>query len=206
MTGPVPSMRLGAAIVALAAALDRVTRAVGGAVCWLTLLIPLVCFGYAVARKLARWGHNGFSELQWYLFATVYLLAAGYTLLRDQHVRVDVFWRGFSATTRCAIDIAFLLPLLVVCIDLAGAYWDFWRVSVAQREGPEDVLTGLERWPIKLALFAGFALLAMQCVSELLKRWAVLQGWLAAAAVYPPEGAGLMPVPRPAPRRPRWTS
>jgi TRAP-type mannitol/chloroaromatic compound transport system permease small subunit len=202
----VHATRLGAAVVALAATLDRITRAVGDAVCWLTLLIPLVCFGYAVVRKLARWGHNGFSELQWYLFATVYLLAAGYTLLRDQHVRVDVFWRVFRPATRCAIDIALLLPLLVVCLFLANAYWDFWLVSAAQREGPEDVLTGLERWPIKLALFVGFGLLAMQCASELLKRWAVLRGWLAAAVVYPPEGAGWLPAARAAPGRRPWMS
>ena len=106
------------------------------------------------------------------------LLAAGYTLAHDQHVRVDVFWRRFSTTTRCLIDIAFLLPLLAVCVHLATGYWGFWLASAAQGEGPEDVLTGLERWPIKLALFAGFSLLALQCASELLKRWAVLRGWL----------------------------
>jgi TRAP-type mannitol/chloroaromatic compound transport system permease small subunit len=172
------------ALLGLVRALDGLTAAVGGAVRWLTLAIPLVCFVYAVLRKLLPWGHNGFSELQWYLFATVYLLAAGYTLARDQHVRVDVFWRRFSTTTRCGIDILFLLPLLAVCVHLAVAYWGFWLASAAQREGPEDVLTGLERWPIKFALFAGFALLALQCTCELLRRWAVLRGWLP-----PPEQA-----------------
>lgn len=71
------------AVVALVRTLDGVTTAVGSGVRWLTLAIPLVCFLYAVARKLLPWGHNGFSELQWYLFAIVYLLAAGYTLARD---------------------------------------------------------------------------------------------------------------------------
>lgn len=166
--------------LAVTGSIDRLTLAVGSSVRWLTLLIPVVCFGYAVARKLFPWGHNGFSELQWYLFATVYLLAAGYTLLRDQHVRVDFFWRGYAVRTRCLIDLAFLAPLLVVCVSLTVVYWDFWTVSVKLREGPEDVLTGLERWPIKLALFVGFLLLALQVFSELLKRMAFLAGWMPA--------------------------
>lgn len=169
--------------LAVTGAIDHLTLAVGTSVRWLTLLIPMVCFGYAVARKLFPWGHNGFSELQWYLFATVYLLAAGYTLLKDQHVRVDFFWRGFAVRTRCLIDLAFLMPLLGVCVALSVSYWDFWTVSVKLREGPEDVLTGLERWPIKLALFIGFALLALQVFSELLKRIACLAGWMPAASI-----------------------
>lgn len=171
-------------VVALTAGLDRVTTLVGTTVRWLTLSIPLVCFAYAVARKLVPWGHNGFSELQWYLFATVYLLSAGYTLMLGQHVRVDFFWRNFSVKTKSLVDAAFLLPLMAICWYLSVSYWDFWLVSARQREGPEDVLIGLERWPIKLALFIGFSLLALQCASEALKRLAVLNGWLPATAVY----------------------
>lgn len=188
----------GRRVVALALRIDAVTRAVGHAVRWLTLAIPLVCFGYAVLRKLLPWGHNGFSELQWHLFAMVYLLAAGYTLLQGQHVRVDFFWRRFALRTRCGIDIVFTLALAVVCVHLAVSSWDFWRVSLAQREGPEDVVIGLQRWPLKLALFLGFALLALQCVAELLKRWALLARWLPASAVYPDDAP-----PEPGP--PRWT-
>lgn len=164
--------------------IDRVTTFVGHTVRWLTLAIPLVCFGYAVARKLLPWGHNGFSELQWYMFAAVYLLAAGYTLMRNEHVRVDFFWRAFSTSTKCSIDITYLVALMVVCAHLSIAYWSFWIVSVNQREGPEDVLIGLERWPMKLALCLGFGLLALQCLSEALKRIAVLKQWMAPDAVY----------------------
>jgi TRAP-type mannitol/chloroaromatic compound transport system permease small subunit len=167
------------------AQIDRLTLRAGEAVRWLTLAIPLVCVGYAVARKMFRWGHNGFSELQWYLFACVYLVAAGYTLLRQEHVRVDVLWRHFSLRTRCAIDLFFLSTLGLVCIHLAHAYWDFWTVSLRQREGPEDVLVGLERWPVKLALFVGFTLLALQCLAEVLRRVCVLRGWLPASALQP---------------------
>lgn len=162
----------------LIALLDRLTLAVGHAVRWLTLLIPLVCFSYALLRKLLPWGHNGFSELQWYLFAFVYLLAAGYTLLRGEHVRVDVLRRWFAPRTRHLVDLAFLLPLTVICAALAVGSWDFWWVSLQQRETPEDVLTGLERWPIKLALCLGFGLLALQALNESLKRIAWLHHWL----------------------------
>lgn len=167
----------------LIARIDRLNLHAGEAVRWLTLAIPVVCVAYAVARKLFRWGHNGFSELQWYLFACVYLVAAGYTLLRQEHVRVDVLWRHFSLRTRCAIDLFFLGALGLVCIHLAQAYWDFWTVSLRQREGPEDVLVGLERWPVKLALFVGFTLLALQCLAEVLRRVCVLRGWLPASAL-----------------------
>lgn len=164
--------------------IDSVTTFVGHTIRWLTLAIPLVCFGYAVARKVLPWGHNGFSELQWYLFAAVYLLAAGYTLMRNEHVRVDFFWRTYSASTKCSVDLAYLVALMVVCVHLSAGYWNFWIVSATQREGPEDVLIGLERWPIKLALCLGFGLLALQCLSEALKRIAVLKRWIAPDAVY----------------------
>ncbi len=175
------------------AAIDALTLRAGETVRWLTLAIPVVCVSYAVARKLFRWGHNGFSELQWYLFAWVYLVAAGYTLLRQEHVRVDVLWRRFTLRTRCTIELFFVSALGLVCLHLALAYWRFWTVSFGQREGPEDVLVGLERWPLKLALFAGFTLLALQCLAEVLRRVCVLRGWLPATA--------LLPVGAPAPGR-----
>lgn len=190
-TDPRPRPVAAAVLLALAHGIDRITLCVGHTVRWLTLAIPLVCFSYAAARKVFPWGHNGFSELQWYLFAFVYLLAAGYTLLLGQHVRVDFFWRRFRHTTKCWIDLGFLVPLLGVCLYLAFSYWDFWVVSLRQRETPEDVLTGLERWPIKLALFAGFTLLAFQCLAESIKRLALLKGWITAHSVYPEGAEGL---------------
>ena len=180
---PVSLMRT--AILPLVAGIDTLTRHAGESVRWLTLAIPVVCVSYAVARKLFRWGHNGFSELQWYLFGCVYLVAAGYTLLRQEHVRVDVLWRRFGPRTRCMIDLAFLVPLGLICVYLAQDYWGFWLVSLRQREGPEDVLVGLERWPVKLALFIGFTLLALQCLAEALRRLCVLRGWLPATALLP---------------------
>lgn len=180
--------RLRSAVLATIRGIDRLTLAVGTSVRWLTLVLPLICFGYAVARKLLPWGHNGFSEAQWYLFAAVYLFCAGYTLLRDEHVRVDFFWQRFGVRTRCVIDLACLLPLIAVCGWLAAMYWDFWLVSVRQREGPEDVLVGLERWPVKLALFIGFSLLALQAASEALKRLGILLAWLRPESVYADAG------------------
>ena len=177
--------KLSSALPRCVAGIDAVTLRAGETVRWLTLAIPVVCVAYAVARKLFRWGHNGFSELQWYLFACVYLVAAGYTLLRQEHVRVDVLWRRFPLRMRCAVELLFLVPLGLICTQMALAYWQFWIVSFGQREGPEDVLVGLERWPVKLALFAGFALLALQCLAEVLRRACVLRGWLPASALLP---------------------
>lgn len=158
--------------------LDGVTTAAGETVRWLTLVIPVVCVAYAVARKLFPWGHNGFSELQWYLFGIVYLISAGYTLMRGQHVRVDFFWRRLRPASRWRLELLFLVPLALIAAYLAHGYWGFWLTSLMQREGPEDVLIGLERWPLKLALFVGFALLAMQSISETLRRSCFLLGWL----------------------------
>lgn len=171
-------------LVEVSRRIDAVTLFVGRAVRWLTLAIPVICFSYAVFRKLFPWGHNGFSELQWYLFATVYLLAAGYTLLLDQHVRVDFFWRKFDSPLKCLIDLTFLTPLVLICTYLSYQYWDFWTVSLQQRETPEDVLQGLERWPIKLALFVGFLLLGLQCLSEAIKRICCLRGEISPEQLY----------------------
>ncbi|WP_284617114.1 TRAP transporter small permease subunit [Aquabacterium humicola] len=186
-------MPLRQALPRLVARIDAVTLRAGETARWLTLAIPVVCVSYALVRKLFRWGHNGFSELQWYLFACVYLVAAGYTLLRQGHVRVDVLWRRFPQRTRWIIDLVGLSLLAPICGYLAWAYWTFWTVSLRQREGPEDVLVGLERWPVKLALFAGFTLLALQCLAEALRLVGALRGWPAAA---PPATAGDAPLGR----------
>ncbi len=177
---------LRAAVPRLVARIDTLTLRVGEAVRWLTLAIPLVCVAYAAVRKAFHWGHNGLSELQWYLFACVYLVAAGYTLLRRAHVQVDVLRQRLSLRAGCIIDLLFLGPLGMVCVYLACSYWAFWTDSLLRREGPEDVLVGLERWPVKLALFIGFSLLALQCLAEALRRVCVLRGWLPASVLLPP--------------------
>ncbi len=159
--------------------IDRVNGRVGETVRWLVVVIPVITVGYALVRKLTDWGHNGMTELQWFLFAWVFLVGGAYTLLRDEHIRVDVLRERFPLKVKCWIDIAMHVLLVIpACTYMAWHYWFFWTHSLVTSDGPEDVLTGLNRWPLKLALFLGFSLLALQCVAEVLRRMSVLRGWL----------------------------
>lgn len=164
---------------------DRMNQRVGETVRWLVVVIPVITVGYAVVRKLTDWGHNGMTELQWFLFAWVFLVGGAYALLRDQHIRVDVLRGRFSIRLQCWIDIAmhvfFVIP---ACTYMAWHYWFFWTHSLLSSDGPEDVLTGLNRWPLKLALFLGFSLLALQCIAEVMRRLSVLRGWLPSSVLH----------------------
>lgn len=165
--------------------IDAVNRAAGITVRWLVVVIPCITVAYAVVRKLTPWGHNGWTEVQWFLYAWVFMAGAGYTLLRDGHVRVDVLAARWPWRRRCGVEIAMHLLLWPPCIYMAWHFWHYWVASAAGPDGPEDVLTGLQRWPLKLAFFAGFALLLLQSAAEVLRRVAWLRGWMPA----PREGA-----------------
>lgn len=165
-------------------AIDALNRGVGATLRWLVLAIPCIAVVYAVVRKLTPWGHNGWSELQWFLYAWVFMAGAGYTLLRGEHVRVDVLAARWHWRTRCRVEIAMHLLLWPACAYMAWHFWGFWVASASRPDGPEDVLLGLQRWPLKLAFFAGFTLLGLQSVAEVLRRVAWLRGWT------PPERAG----------------
>jgi TRAP-type mannitol/chloroaromatic compound transport system permease small subunit len=173
-----------AAVVAVRA-IDAVNRRAGEVLRWLVLVIPCITVGYAVVRRLTPWGHNGFSEAQWFLYAWVFMAGAGYTLLRDGHVRVDVLSVRWSWQARCRIEIALHVLLWPACAYMAWHFWGYWMRSAQGPDGPEDVLTGLQRWPLKLAFFVGFALLLLQSVAEVLRRIAWLRGWLPAPQAAP---------------------
>jgi TRAP-type mannitol/chloroaromatic compound transport system permease small subunit len=156
--------------------IDRVSEWVGRSVAWLVLAAVLISAGNAIVRKAFNASSNGFLEIQWYLFAAVFLLAAGYTLLRQEHVRIDVVLSRFSKRTQIWIDIAgicfFLMPFVVVVIDLS---WPI--VARAWHTGEmSSNAGGLIRWPVFAMLPLGMALLGLQGVSELIKRFAFLQG------------------------------
>jgi TRAP-type mannitol/chloroaromatic compound transport system permease small subunit len=172
-------------VLAATAAIDAVNRTAGSGLRWLVLVIPLITVVYTLVRKATDWGHNGMTEAQWFLYAWVYMGGAGYTLLRNEHVRVDVLAGRWSERTRCRIEIALHLLLWPACAYMAWHFWSFWLVSASGSDGPEDVLTGLQRWPLKLAMFIGFALLWLQSVAEVLRRVAVLRGWSAASGSRP---------------------
>ena len=163
-------------LLRLSRAIDALNRRVGRSVLWLVLVAVLISAINAVTRKLFNLSSNAFLELQWYLFSAIFLLGAGYTLLHNEHVRIDVISARLSPRTRAAIDIVgtlfFLLPMALIILKLSWPLFvdAFWSGEVSSNAG------GLTRWPVKLLIPAGFALLALQGVSELIKRAAFLAG------------------------------
>lgn len=156
--------------------IDSISRFFGRIIIWLVLAATLISATNAIARKLFNIGSNAFLEIQWYLFAAVFLLGAGYTFLKDAHVRVDVLANRWSMSTRILIDIVgilvFLLPLCWFMIVFS------WPILVqAYQSGEVSSNTGgLIRWPVYALVPAGFMLLALQGISELIKRVAFLRG------------------------------
>src|SRR5262249_41779354 len=160
----------------LSRAIDWLNERVGRAVLWLVLVMVLVSAGNAISRYALNLSSNAWLELQWYLFAAVFLLCAGYTLLHNEHVRIDVVSSRLSRRTRAWIDVFgtlfFLLPMSI-CI-----LWLSWPIFLkAWRSGELPSNPGaLIRWPAGLLVPAGFLLLTAQGISELIKRIAYLRG------------------------------
>lgn len=159
--------------------IDRLNEFTGRTVAWLVLAAVLISAGNAVVRKVFDQSSNGLLEIQWYLFAAVFLLAAGYTLLRQEHVKIDVIAGRFSKRTQIWIDIVgicvFLLPFVVVVIDLSMPL----ALRAYRTHEMSNNAGGLVRWPVFALLPAGFLLLGLQGVSELIKRLAFLKGLVA---------------------------
>lgn len=158
--------------------IDAVNDAIGKWAKWLILLAVLVCAGNAIIRYTFSVSSNAWLELQWYMFAAVFLLGAPYTLRKDEHVRIDVIAGRFSERTQVWIDIVgillFLFPISAIILWLAIPY--FW-LSYAGHEMSGNA-GGLIRWPAKFLIVAGFFLLILQGLSELIKRFAYLKGLL----------------------------
>jgi TRAP-type mannitol/chloroaromatic compound transport system permease small subunit len=164
------------ALLSLSKKIDAFSEWVGRWVAWLLLFAVLISAANAVVRKAFNMSSNGFLEIQWYLFAATFLLASGYTLLRQEHVKIDVISGRFSKRTQIWIDIVgicvFLFPFVIVIIKLAMPLVinAFVTKEVSSNAG------GLIRWPVFALLPAGLLLLGIQAVSELIKRIAFLQG------------------------------
>ena len=163
-------------LLALSRAIDALNRRVGHAVCWLVLAAVLISAGNAVSRYLFDASSNAWLELQWYLFSAVFLLAAGYALLHNEHVRIDVIFGHLPPRLRAWIDLIggvfFLLPMAIMIMVLS---WPVFVDSYTHHEYSGDA-GGLLRWPVKLLIPVGFLLLALQGVSEIVKRVAFLLG------------------------------
>lgn len=164
------------ALLALARAIDALNRTVGRAVYWLVLAAVLVSSVNAIVRYTLDTSSNAWLELQWYLFSAVFLLGAGYTLQRNEHIRIDLVYGFWSRRTQVWIEIfgtvVFLLPTAIL-IGWLG--WPMFLDSFLRGEMSGNA-GGLIRWPVKLLIPAGFALLALQGVAELIKRVAFLAG------------------------------
>ena len=164
------------ALLQLSKWIDALSEFVGRWVSWLILAAVLISAGNAIVRKAFNYSSNGLLEIQWYLFAAVFLLAAGYTLLRQEHVRIDVVLSRFSKRTQIVIEavcvVLFLFPFGIAVIDLV---WPLVVKAYVSGEMSSNA-GGLIRWPVFALVPVGFALLLLQGLSEFIKRIAFLQG------------------------------
>lgn len=160
----------------LSRAIDRLSEFVGRWLSWLVLAAVLISAANAIVRKAFDMSSNAFLEIQWYLFAAVFLLAAGYTMLRQEHVRIDVILSRFSRRTQVKVEIFgllfFVLPFVFAVIDLV---WPVLRQAYVSGEVSSNA-GGLIRWPVFALVPIGFGLLGLQALSEVIKRVAFLQG------------------------------
>ena len=166
---------------------DSLNAWVGRSVRWLILAAVLISAGNAVVRKAFQTSSNALLEIQWYLFAAVFLLCAGYALLKDVHVRIDFVSRRLSSRTRAWIDIVgivfFAVPFCWLLVQLSLPL-----VLDAVRSGETSPNAGgLVRWPVYALVPFGMLLLLLQCLSQLVKQVAFLRGRLPPVAV---QGAG----------------
>ena len=150
--------------------MDASSRALGIAAAWALLFACALSAGNAIVRYVLSIGSNAWLEGQWYLFGFAVFAGAPMLLRLNEHVRVDVLYGARSPRTRAWIDaLGLLLVLLPVCVTVTGLSWTFVVDAYVQQEHSPSA-GGLLRWPIKAAIPAGFALLALQGLSELFKR------------------------------------
>jgi TRAP-type mannitol/chloroaromatic compound transport system permease small subunit len=164
------------AMLSFSRRVDALNEWVGRWVAWLVLAAVFISALNAVVRKAFNFSSNAFLEIQWYLFAAIFLLAAGYTLLRGEHVKIDVILGRFSKRTQIKIEIFgivfFLFPFVIEVIVLV---WPLVIKGIGSGEMSSNA-GGLIRWPVFALVPLGFALLGLQGISELIKRIAFLQG------------------------------
>jgi TRAP-type mannitol/chloroaromatic compound transport system permease small subunit len=167
-----------AGLLSLSRWIDRLNEFVGRWLAWLVLAAVLISAANAAVRKAFDMSSNAFLEIQWYLFAAVFLLAAGYTLLRQEHVKIDIVLHQFSRRTQVKVEIfgivVFLLPFVYAVIDLV---WPLVTRAYFSGEMSSNA-GGLIRWPVFAMVPLGFALLGLQALSELIKRVAFLKGMI----------------------------
>lgn len=164
------------ALLKFSSAVDRLNAWVGSWVIWLILASTLISGVNAIVRKAFSVSSNAYLEVQWYLFAAAFLLAAGYTLLHGEHVKIDVISSKLSKRKQIWIDvIGFAFFLTPVCIVILYYGVPFFLQAFHSGEMSSNA-GGLIRWPVYLMMPLGFVLLLLQGLSELVKRVAFLRG------------------------------
>jgi len=163
-------------LLAFSRAIDAVSNFVGKAISWLLLAAILISALNAISRKVFSVSSNAWLESQWYLFSAVFLIAAGYTLLSNEHVKVDLIYGKLPRKGQIIVDIFgtifFLMPFCLITVYLS---WPVFLQKFASGEVSNNT-GGLLQWPAWLLIPVGFGLLALQGFSELIKRIAILRG------------------------------
>ncbi|MBP9805516.1 MAG: TRAP transporter small permease subunit [Candidatus Accumulibacter sp.] len=163
-------------LLKLSRLIDGLTERVGKLVIWLVLLVTLISAGNAIMRYTINYSSNAFIEIQWYLFSAIFLFGAGYTLLRNEHVRIDLIAGRLSKRGQAMIDIFgivfFLLPMAIAVMYLSCPIF----LLAYQNNEQSSNAGGLAVWPVRLLVPVGFFLLVLQGISELIKRIGFLQG------------------------------
>jgi len=164
------------ALLKFSKAVDALNAFVGKYVIWLILASTVISAINAIVRKVFNMSSNAYLEVQWYLFAAAFLLAAGYTLLHGEHVKIDVVSGRLSKRAQIGIDIfGFLFFLTPVCLAILWYGTPFFLKGYNSGEMSSNA-GGLIRWPVYLMIPLGFTLLLLQGWSELIKRIAFLKG------------------------------
>ena len=164
------------ALLQLSRLIDATTVRIGKAAIWLVLIIVIISSGNALMRYAFNFSSNALLEIQWYLFGLIFMACAGYTLLRNEHVRIDLVSNRFSRRGQAWIDILgilfFLLPMAIAILVLS---WPVFTHAWTSNEMSNSA-GGLPMWPARLMIPAGFLLLILQALSELIKRVGFLKG------------------------------
>src|SRR5437867_4901307 len=162
----------------LARRIDRFQEWFGRGVSWLSLAMVLVVFGDVVSRYGFRMTSGAIQELEWYLFGTLYLLAAGYTLLHDEHVRVDIMYSKLTPRRKAWLDfVLFWVFFFPSCLMVIYTAWPFVRTAWSVWEGSPDPGGLPLRWLLKSMIIASFVLLVVQGISQTIKSFYTAMGW-----------------------------
>ncbi len=171
-------------LLALSRVIDALNERLGYVANWLVMLSCLISAGNAFSRYAFGASSNAWLEIQWYMFAAMVMLGTSYTLKKNEHVRVDIVFSNLSTRRQIGVDIfggiLFLLPATLIMAYLS---WPIFHNSWLENEVSANA-GGLTRWPVKIFIPLGFALLSLQGVSELIKRIAMLTGHMEANLHY----------------------